>query len=76
MLKVLILASGATSGSLMLDVFEAGVGGLLDEASRPVTFSTTEAYDREAIMGLAIDREGPKRREVDRRAAIVAARAV
>ena len=71
MWKVLILASGPTSGSLTVDVLDSGIGGRLEEVSMPVVLLMTEAYDREATRGRAMDREGPRRRDTLRRAAMI-----
>ena len=40
--------------------------------SIPVTLLATEAYDREAMIGRRREREGASKRDVDRRAAILA----
>ena len=71
MWKVLILASGPTSGSLTVEVLDGGTGGRLAVVSIPVALLTTEAYDREATRGRAMDREGPRRRDALRRAAMI-----
>ena len=73
MLKVLILASESICGSLTFDVFEAGSIGLLDVVSIPVTLLTMVAYPRETTAGFTMVREGPKSRDVERRAAIALA---
>ena len=67
----MILASGLAAGSLTVEALDSGVGGLEADESIPVALLATEAYHREAMTGLMIERGGAIRRAVGLRAAIL-----
>jgi hypothetical protein len=76
MWNVFVFASAEAAGSLIVVVFDAGIGGLEADVSivgaDSRLVSTAVAYDREARMGLNAGRAELRSRELDRRAAIVA----
>lgn len=71
----MILDSGSAAGSLIVEVFDAGVTGAeeaigsLEPTWSPVV-CPTDAKEREANGALKADRDAAKRREEVRRAAI------